>query len=619
MKTKKLDLCMVFLIAFISRMVFILLFSSPLRTPMDELSTISTGAYFGGKDWTALTTFAKYYYGGGFTILFAPLFYLTDNANIIYTVMLGACALVQSINAPISYYIMSRYLKIENRKYLFIGSLACSFMVVTRAMEVFNEHIVIGCVWIVALLLCKVIEHGDNVKKKILYTSLLMFVPCYMLTTHARTQVVLIALVIVIGCYLLAYRKWLVHPVAAVIAGGISYFGAKQFNTMIKTVIWNWHEGMKLRNTEAKLDITLAKLKDPVNWEAIFSTIFGQTNTVLVFSGGIFALILVLLFFLYKDTLIKIFKDKKALLIKGEDGTLKTEPFYLVISVLFVMCVGAVMFAQCFTWLKRVVPALEGAYGTNAYGFKALTYVRYVGPFLGPVFMVGIAMIYHSRDTIKKYLGKFAALVIGLQFIWCVFILPHLGKARVSSEVYNAFSGYQIGGSEPMKYKYYFMATIVIIILLVVFIIFYYRKNVMVPLIIVTALLFYEYAYGAIVWDGSYSENFSSYADAGPDLVRQLEDEGYDVPETLYVVDNYDRSGIQRYTYVYQMLLNDYKVNAKIPKNLEEDNIVFSTVADYTELTDAGYVGAQLDDNEYLYVKGDSYISMFEAVGVNFK
>lgn len=79
--------------------------------------------------------------------------------------------------------------------------------------------------------------------------------------------------------------------------------------------------------------------------------------------------------------------------------------FCLVISALFIMCIGAVMFAQCFTWLKRVVPALDGG---NPYGFKALTYVRYVGPFLGPVFMTGIAMIYEKRESIRKYLVGFA-------------------------------------------------------------------------------------------------------------------------------------------------------------------------------------------------------------------
>lgn len=615
MKAKKYDLLLVFLIALIPRLICIALFSSPLRTPMDEMSTIATGAYFGGKDWTALTSFAKYYYGGGFTIFFAPLFYLTNNVTIIYAVMLSVCAVLQSISAPISYYIMKKYLKVDSRIYLFIGSITCSFMVVTRAMEVFNEHIVIGCVWIVALLLCKLIEHGENKKKKIIFTTLIMFVMCYMLTTHARTKVVLIAFIIVVACYFVFYRKLLVNPVAAVIAGGVFYYGAGKFNRIVKTLVWHWSEGKFLRNTEAKMDITLEKLVDPVNWQAIGSTIFGQLNTVMVFSGGIFALILVLLFVLYKDTIAELITKRKALAIKNETGELNREPFYLVISVAFVLCIGAVMFAQCFTWLKRVVPALAGE---NPYGFKALTYVRYVGPFLGPVFMTGIAIIYEKKESIKKYLTGYAVLLLSLQAVWCMFILPKLGKSRVSSEVYNAFSGYDIGSSDPMKYKYYFMATIVVVLLLIIFLICYYKKKIMVPLIMLTLLFGYEYVYGAAVWDASYCETNTAYSDAGPDLIRDIEDKGYEIPEDIFVVDDYERSGVQRYTYVYQIKLNEYKIYAKIPEDLTQDNIVFSTISDYQELMEAGFAKARLDDNEYLYVKGDSNIEMFEAVGVKF-
>ena len=45
MKAKKYDLLWVFLIALIPRIICIALFSSPMRTPMDELGTLSTGAY----------------------------------------------------------------------------------------------------------------------------------------------------------------------------------------------------------------------------------------------------------------------------------------------------------------------------------------------------------------------------------------------------------------------------------------------------------------------------------------------------------------------------------------------------------------------------------------------
>lgn len=618
MKAKKFDIWIVFLLAFITRMLLIILYSSPLRTPLDEMCTMATGAYFGGKDWGVLTSFCKYYYGGGFTILFAPLFYVTNNANIIYTIILGVCALLQSISAPISYYIMKKYLKVENRWYLFFGSLACSFMVVTRVMEVYNEHIVIACVWIITLILCKLIEHGNHKKKHILYTVLLMFVMGYMLTTHARTKVIWIAMVIIIACYLFVYKKWLVHPIVSIFAAGVSYQGAVLFNTMVKTRVWRWHPGMSLRNTEAKMEITLEKLKDPINWHSIFSTIFGQVNTVLIFSGSLFALILVLLFVLYKHTLIERFTRKKELFLSDEKGKIKPEAFWLVISCLFVMCIGAVMFAQCFTWLKRVVPALE-SYGTNAYGFKAITYVRYVGPFLGPVFMVGLSMIYNWRDSLRKYLPAYATLHVLLQLIWCAFILPYVGKSSVASEVYNAFSSYRIKGGQPMKYQYYVIATAIVMIFLIVYLISYYKKKIIVPMVLTAMLLTYQYVHGAVYWDAVFCVSGEAKADAGTSLVLQMEEEGVKLPKNIHVVDVYEQSGIQRNSYAYQMILNDYHIYPKAPEDLTKDNFVFSSNAEYTELIEAGFARAVLDDNEYLYVKGDSYIEMFTSQGVVFE
>ena len=164
MKAKKYDLLWVFLIALIPCLICIALFSSPMRTPMDELGTLSTGIFW-WKRLTALTTFAKIITVAVYNTICTTVLF-DNNVTVICGTILSVCALLQSISAPISYYIMKKYLKVDKRAYLFIGSIACSFMVVTRAMEVFNEHIVIGCVWIITLFACKLIEYGNNKKEK---------------------------------------------------------------------------------------------------------------------------------------------------------------------------------------------------------------------------------------------------------------------------------------------------------------------------------------------------------------------------------------------------------------------------------------------------------------------
>lgn len=626
-KRYKWDKLIVFLIAFIPRLILIFCFAGVFRTPMDEMSTIATGAYFGGKDWTALTINAKFYYGGGFTILFAPLYRLIGDSVAVYYIMLSACAALQSISAPISYTVMEKYLKIENRKYLIVASLACSFMVVTRAMEVFNEHIVIGCVWLCVWILCKLVEDG---KHKAAYSVALMLVFSYLLTTHARTKVIWIAFAMVVVIYRILYKKWLVSLVPAIISGIGGYFLAGRFNDMVKTVIWNWHEGEFLKNTNVRINISLSDLKDPVYWQGIFATIFGQVNTALIFTGGIAAIFIVVLVYFYCDNIKNWFitnilkrenQEITAIDGKEKDAMEKAGPYIMAISLTFLLCVGAVIAAQSITWLHRVAEALkESTYGTNAYGFKALTYVRYMGPFLGPLFLCGVSLVYHKKEELRKYLFPSCAAVLVLQGIWGGFILPHIYRSRNASEVFTAFGGYDIVKSTvPMGLKVYLPASIVLIIIFTICVICYYKKKILLPVLLALCLMGYEYAYGAIHWDGSYAESYGSRADTGAQIIKRIEADGQyrkELPKEIYVYDT--NKGVQKKTYTYQIRLGDYAIIPGRPKD-QEAHIVFCSVGDDKKLRNMGYISGQMDDNEYVYVNDPAYLEMFEAQGVKFQ
>ncbi len=622
----KWDKLIVFLIAFIPRLVLILCFAGVFRTPMDEMSTLSTGAYFGGKDWTNLTTYAKFYYGGGFSILFAPFYRLIGDSVVVYFIILSVCAALQSISAPISYTVMEKYMKVEDRRYLIVSSLACSYMVVTRAMMVFNEHIIIGCVWISVWILCKLVE---DTKHKPAYSVALMLVFSYMLTTHTRTKVVWIAFVIAVVCYRILYKKWLVSPVPAIISGIGGYFLADRFNYMVKTVIWNWQEGKFLRNASVRINLSLSDLKDPVFWQGNFSIISGQLNTVLIFTGGIAAIFVVALVYFYCDNIKEWFvklpvrkeAHKDAVQTDGGGTALsKAGPYIMAVSLVFLLCVGAMIAAQSITWLSKTAGALkESTYASGAYNFKALTYVRYMGPFLGPVFLCGTALVYQKRENLRKYLLPSTVAVFVLQFIWGGFILPHIYRNKTTSEVFVAFGGYAATNNKaPIGLNVYLPASIVLFIIFMICIICYYRKKILLPMAIVLCLLGYEYAYGAIRWDGAYSQHFGAYADAGPKVIKKIEqDERYreQLPKEIHVHDSSD--SVQKRMYAYQIQLGDYIVLAKRPKD-QKIHIVFSNEKSDQKLMDMGYVAGKLDENEYVYVNDQTYQEMFEAQGITF-
>ena len=252
---------------------------------------------------------------------------------------------------------------------------------------------------------------------------------------------------------------------------------------MVKTVIWNWQEGQYLRNTSIDLGISLSDLGDPVFWQGIFSVIFGQINTVIVFTGGIAVIFIVALAFLYKDVLQERFAGKET--VEDEGDFSQARPYIAAISFFFILCAGAVIAAQSITWLAGLADALkESTYTTNAYDYKAITYVRYMGPFLGPVCLCGLSALYHKKEEARKYLTPSLVAVGIFQIVWIGFILPHVYKSRAASEVFTAFGWYDIVNStRSMGLSVYLMGSVALAVVFGVCCIFYRKRNVLAPMI----------------------------------------------------------------------------------------------------------------------------------------
>lgn len=621
-KKRNWDILLTFLIVFIIKEIFIICYAEPLRTPMDEMSTIVSGAYFAGLDWTNTTTYANYYYGGGFTMLFAPIFRLTDNPYAIYSVILTGCALVQSIGAPVSNYIFRRYFRME-RRFAFIASIACGFMVCTRAMLVYNEHGLIFSAWMLALIVCKLLEYGDNKKKKQIYSVLLMAMVCYSLTFHTRAKTFLYAIIVFITIFYFVYKKLLVAPVHALVSGVVFYVGAKYYINFIKHHVWLWEEGMPLRNTSLNFNgLQVADLFSPTTWEAWANIIVGQINTAVVFTGGIAVIMIVLLcVFVYGVV------EKKVVTLSGKAKNSDTaqkitfpeqlqEELVFAVALIFVMCVGATILTQSITWLKRVAVALElSSYGTNAYGYKAFTYVRYMAPYLGPIFMMGMVCISHLKEKLKHWILPSGIVLFFLHILWLVYVLPHITNNKTACEVFAVFGGYSFWETDKVQMQVYIAGTIVMLLISLISFVCFYRKKVMLPTVLICLLLVYEYGYGAYYIDAGYNNKFSDRVDGGYQFVKELEEipEATEwFPNTIYAVDS--NTSVQKFIYTYQFMLNRYQIVPIIPENVEEA-IVFTTNKSVKEFKNTDYRIMKLDDNEYVCVLGERYVKHLEELG----
>ena len=71
-----------------------------MTTGQDEFGTVASASYFAGYDWSAMVSEIKYY-GFGYSILMAPIYWITDNPQIIFQVMIGFNSICLGISGVI--------------------------------------------------------------------------------------------------------------------------------------------------------------------------------------------------------------------------------------------------------------------------------------------------------------------------------------------------------------------------------------------------------------------------------------------------------------------------------------------------------------------------------------
>ena len=286
------------------------------------------------------------------------------------------------------------------------------------------------------------------------------------------------------------------------------------------------------------------------------------------------------------------------------------------IALIFVMCVGATILTQSITWLKRVAVALaEAPYGTNAYGYKAFTYIRYMAPYLGPIFMTGLICIFHLKEQLKKCVLPSGIIFFLLHGLWLAYVLPHITNNRVACEVFAAFGGYSFWEEGKVQMHIYIAGSIVMLTVVLICFWCFSRKKVMVPTVLICLLLVYQYGYGAYFIDGGYSDKYSNSVDGGYKFVKELEGKPETAewfPKTIYAVDS--NKSVQKFVYTYQFMLNRYDIVPGVPEDIEEA-IVFTTDISVEEFKNSEYRIMKLDDNEYLCVLGERYTEHLEKLG----
>ena len=577
----------------------------------DELGVLATGATFAGMDWSSVfkvmsDTFSEVnYYGGGFGIIFTPLFVLFKTRPfLLYQTILAICAGLQSASAFFSYRILVKY-GVKNRIYAFCISIAASFFVTSRATNAMNENMLILCTWLVVYLLTILFDENLKYVTRGVYSVILSFVICYSYTVHSRSLVIAIAIVLVIIIGNGVFNKKIVALIPFFSGMFIFYWAANIFNELIISWVFKVTEATIVYNTGATaatsiIDQFVGLFRDG-QWRAfgdIFLTnILGMTIVT--------AMMILLAFSMWFRLGIKTVNSK----VKKRE--ISKENIELVLLGVFIFSSVCLMIGlYSIQGLGNTVLALNEKNCTRSH-----FYLRYPGAFCGSfVTLLGIFIwkkVCNWKDII------FAILCTALT---SAYTLWSIGGSRGENgdpqfDFYHFFSPFCLNTYGEQTNGLDFVTAIIVTVLIgSIITIFIIKQKISFSAILIGIFFVYQYFYLGFNFDVPSSKELH-YSIISSVSLFQENDELRDDIEKIYVPLI---SGRWEISYVLQYYLPETEVIRDMPDNKERNVVLitFSQIWDNEDFED--YEWCQLEDGSYLYVKGDAYIQEFEKYGLHF-
>lgn len=547
----------IFLVCFVPRCILSLK-AIPLRTLSDELSTLNGAAMVAGYDWSNVVSNAGYY-GFGMTAVFSFIFKLFKNPIIMYRAFMVCFALLQSITGLIAYYILSDSFPEKKETLLIVLSSVLSYCVVTRANVAYNEHGLIFVCWIITLLVYNIFRYRECTKKTVIYSMLLAITIAYSQMIHSRAKIFLIAGLICVAVYIISHIrdniKKMIIVALFISTTVIAICIANRVVLSYQMGVWG---GDGVRNTQVQLSTDAGF--DLLRLKAIAMIIFGQLNTfALVTAGGIIVSIVCFI-----HMVAHVVHDKKI----GE----YLNQGYIYITLFFLLCFCGTILAQAISWSVGVKVNMVTNGAEWIYSLKALTYIRYAGPYLGPIILFAIIyMLKNEKDTNKIALFSMI-IVLAMQKYWMKYIVPYCVRTPDGSEAYLCFSA-----SEPWTHSERLFSMSMIILIVVAFIITVLIKKNIKILAAACILLYmmYQYGYNAINYDlyiqkkesESFIEVYDYIVDNG--VLKDIEN------NNLYAVDTSKKNDHQFY-YLAQFYFYDYKIQTDVPQSYDKNFVIIS-------------------------------------------
>ncbi len=595
---------MVFVSIFIIKSIFNCFLSTLVQiSGADEFGTIAGASYFAGLDWSDVVSHVSYY-GFGYSMFMAPIFWITDNPVIIFQFMIAFNTICLGISGIIAYNIIKGIFKIDNEVYAALTAFASAmyFGSVLNANAVYNESMLVLVGWIMVYILLIMQERRDANKSTFLLTIVLSIVMVYSLLVHTRALYLWGAAVIFMLTYLIIKRKLLANPIvmgAICVAG---YFASKFIIEKVQTVLWLVGEDKSgLNNSVESLGgyfsnihylFTIHGLK------GFLYTIFGQIYGMITISGGLYAFFIAIILFVICKILYRFVKRE----------TIHLNEKLLTLGMFILSFLGAALILTALGISDRTAETVASGQGSKWY-----LYARYWGMVGGLMIMFTLVFLYDKFNTIKYsgyehrqqknekkiilIISAIGFLLVSFLFVWRLAPKFEIFECSYSNVYLHYVPMAFLQKGDMMTQRAFLTMSIFALISFALLIGFILNNKLTAAVLAVIILSLYNYGYATIVMDKDSSDRFYNEF---VDIKQEIDDLNLEENQQIYVNVGNTKIYNDKAAYIYdaQFWLNRHRIIVGTP-DLSNSAIVI-TSKDVESYVKAGF--------EVIYEKTDSEI-----------
>lgn len=561
--------------------------SVEMKLVTDNIGCMFVPSYIAGRDWSDMISWISYY-GWLYYVIYTPIFFLTNNPYVIYyTICIGNVLVLCALSVLIFHCIV-KYFKVENSILAIAMAVLCTTYAIVVPSNFSNELPALFMVWIIVYLLLKLNQYVDSLKKKNIFTVVLLITLMCSINIHTRLVMIWMVLFFVFLLVYCIYKKWLVNPWIFTFGSIVVYLGGIGLKNIVVNFVWQAGGLSEVKNTTLNVVEYVKKVDTSI--KVIIDIIISNFYKLNMQTYGIAIIVLIIVLFFIGNRLVSLITRRKNKVDNNEEQN-NTERGIFLVSLVFLISLIGTICALPLYYGSGVAAGYE--MGVENARFSAFTYLRYYFQYFGPVFVCAIILLgkKNEYDNRKSFISVFAYVLISLCVVSCV--LPHLSAYYQNFIIQNFLT--------DDTYRINFVISVAIILLLMILWNILIKKN-RVQVIVWILLILYVSSYGKNISSPFMNITLPAAGNSAYQVLSVADDD-IELPREIYSMK---QKGIQ---IALQVLLNDYQVKLSEPTSDIDEAIAVTKTYDSTG-TDAllrqGYRYWILDEDECLWVKGEN-------------